>query len=131
MKVLVTIERAKDGSYWCRTESPIVGGFLTSTGSTVQEAKEDLAECMAEAKEDLEAEGKTFPEVEFTYKYDLQSFFNYFSFLNVSDIAKRAGVNPSLMRQYASGVKNAGEKTYQRLSACVQNVGRELQAATF
>ncbi len=131
MKVLVTIERAKDGSYWCRTESPIVGGYLTSTGSTVQEAKEDLAECMAEAKEDLEAEGKTFPEVEFTYKYDLQSFFNYFSFLNVSDIAKRSGVNPSLMRQYASGVKNAGEKTYQRLAACVQNVGRELQAATF
>ena len=120
MKVLVTIERAKDGSYWCRTESPIVGGYLTSTGSTVQEAKEDL-----------EAEGKTFPEVEFTYKYDLQSFFNYFSFLNVSDIAKRAGVNPSLMRQYASGVKNAGENTYQRLAACVQNVVRELQAATF
>jgi predicted RNase H-like HicB family nuclease len=131
MKVLVTIERAKDGSYWCRTESPILGGFLTSTGTTVQEAKEDLAECMAEAKEDLETEGKTFPEVEFTYKYDLQSFFNYFSFLNVSDIAKRAGVNPSLMRQYVSGVKNAGEKTYQRLAACVQNVGRELQAATF
>ena len=128
---MVTIERAKDGSYWCRTESPIVGGYLTSTGSTVQEAKEDLAECMAEAKEDLEAEGKTFPEVEFTYKYDLQSFFNYFSFLNVSDIAKRAGVNPSLMRQYASGVKNAGENTYQRLAACVQNVVRELQAATF
>ena len=131
MKVLVTIERAKDGSYWCRTESPIVGGYLTSTGSTVQEAKEDLAECMAEAKEDLEAEGKTFPEVEFTYKYDLQSFFNYFSFLNVSDIAKRSGVNPSLMRQYASGVKNAGERTYQRLSACVQSITRELEAATF
>lgn len=131
MKVLVTIERAKDGSYWCQTETPILGGYLTSTGNTVQEAKEDLAECMAEAKEDLETEGKTFPEVEFTYKYDLQSFFNYFSFLNVSDIAKRAGVNPSLMRQYVSGVKNAGEKTYQRLAACVQNVGRELQAATF
>lgn len=131
MKVLVTIERAKDGSYWCRTENPILGGFLTSTGTTVQEAKDDLAECMEEAKADLEAEGKKWPEVEFTYKYDLQSFFNYFSFLNVSDIAKRAGVNPSLMRQYASGVKNAGEKTYQRLAACVQNVGRELQAATF
>ena len=128
---MVTIERAKDGSYWCRTESPIVGGYLTSTGSTVQEAKEDLAECMAEAKEDLEAEGKTFPEVEFTYKYDLQSFFNYFSFLNVSDIAKRSGVNPSLMRQYASGVKNAGERTYQRLSACVQSITRELETATF
>ena len=88
-------------------------------------------ECLAEAKEDLEAEGKDFPEIEFTYKYDLQSFFNYFSFLNVSDIAKRSGINPSLMRQYTSGVKNAGEKTYQRLASCVQNIGRELEAASF
>ncbi len=131
MKVLVTIERGKDGNYWCQTENAILGGYLTATGKSVQEAKEDLRECLEEAKEDLEAEGKTFPEIEFTYKYDLQSFFDYFSFLNVSDIAKRAGVNPSLMRQYTSGVKNAGEKTYQRLAACVQNIGRELETATF
>lgn len=131
MKVLVTIERANDGSYWCQTENDILGGYLSATGKTVQEAKEDLAECLEEAREDLRSEGKIVPEVEFTYKYDLQSFFNYFSFLNVSDIAKRSGVNPSLMRQYASGVKNAGERTYQRLSACVQSITRELETATF
>lgn len=131
MKVLVTIERAKDGSYWCQTENDILGGYLSATGKTVQEAKEDLSECLEEAREDLRSEGKIVPEVEFTYKYDLQSFFNYFSFLNVSDIAKRSGVNPSLMRQYASGVKNAGERTYQRLSACVQSITRELETATF
>ncbi|MBO5592513.1 MAG: pilus assembly protein HicB [Prevotella sp.] len=131
MRVIVTIERANDGSYWCQTDTAILGGYLTATGSTVQEAKEDLVECLAEAKENLEAEGKVFPDVEFTYKYDLQSFFNYFSFLNVSDIAKRSGVNPSLMRQYASGIKNAGERTYQRLATCVQTIGRELEAASF
>ena len=131
MKILVTIERGKDGSYWCQTEDAILGGYLTATGKTVQEAKEDLMECLAEAKEDLEAEGKVFPEIEFAFKYDLQSFFNYFSFLNVSDIAKRSGINPSLMRQYTSGVKNAGEKTYQRLANCIQNIGRELEAASF
>ena len=131
MKILVTIERGKDGSYWCQTEDAILGGYLTATGKTVQEAKEDLMECLAEAKEDLETEGNVFPEIEFTFKYDLQSFFNYFSFLNVSDIAKRSGINPSLMRQYTSGVKNAGEKTYQRLANCIQNIGRELEAASF
>ena len=131
MKILVTIERGKDGSYWCQTEDAILGGYLTATGKTVQEAKEDLMECLAEAKEDLEAEGKVFPEIEFTFKYDLQSYFNYFSFLTVSDIAKRSGINPSLMRQYTSGVKNAGEKTYQRLANCIQNIGKELEAASF
>ena len=94
-------------------------------------AKADLMECCEEARQDAEANGKAFPEVEFEYKYDLQSFFNYFSFLNVSDIAKRAGINPSLMRQYSSGVKKAGEKTYQRLNACMSNIKADLQAAVF
>ena len=71
------------------------------------------------------------PAVEFVYKYDLQSFFNYFSFLNVTEIAKRAGINPSLMRQYNSGIKNAGEKTYERLAACMDGIKEELQAASF
>ena len=48
--------------------------------------------------------GKEVPELEFTYKYDMQSFFDYFSFLNVTKVAELAGINPSLMRQYTSGV---------------------------
>ena len=54
MEVFVTIEKAKDGSYWCQTETEILGGYLTSTGRTIEEAKENLNECLAEAKEDLE-----------------------------------------------------------------------------
>ena len=60
-----------------------------------------------------------------------QQVIDYFSFLNVSEIAKRAGINPSLMRQYTSGIKNAGEKTYSRLSECIANITKELQAASF
>ena len=37
----------------------------------------------------------------------------------------------ALMRQYSSGVKKAGEKTYQRLSACMSNIKADLQAAVF
>ena len=54
MEVFVTIEKAKDGSYWCQTETEILGGYLTSTGKTIEEAKDNLNECLAEAKEDLE-----------------------------------------------------------------------------
>lgn len=95
------------------------------------EAKKDLADCLAMAKEDASENGEDFPEVEFEYKYDLQSFFNYFTFLNVSEIAKRAGINPSLMRQYSSGIKKAGEKTYERLSLCMDGIKKDLSVATF
>ena len=131
MKVQIIVEKASDEKFWCYTEQGIGDVGLSAIGDSVAAAKADLMECYEEARQDAEENGKTFPEVEFEYKYDLQSFFNYFSFLNVSDIAKRAGINPSLMRQYSSGVKKAGEKTYQRLNACMSNIKADLQAAVF
>ena len=131
MKVQIIVEQESDGKFWCYTEQGIGDVGLSAIGDSVAAAKADLMECYEEARQDAEENGKTFPEVEFEYKYDLQSFFNYFSFLNVSDIAKRAGINPSLMRQYSSGVKKAGEKTYQRLNACMSNIKADLQAAAF
>ena len=98
-KIKVIVEQAKDGSFWCHTEDGIGKVGLNSCGETVAAAKQDLMDCLALAKVDAKENGEVFPDVEFEYKYDLQSFFNYFSFLNVSEIAKRAGVNPSLMRQ--------------------------------
>ena len=130
-KVTIIVEQASDGNYWCRTVEDVGGAGLNSCGATVEQAKQDLMDCSQEVKEDLEEQGKSIPTVEFVYKYDLQSFFNYFSFLNVSEIAKRAGINPSLMRQYNRGIKNAGEKTYERLAACMDSIKVELQAASF
>lgn len=129
-KVLVTISQAPDGTYWCHTEKDVYGGGLNSAGSSVEEAKKDLMICLDDARQDYVEHGGVPYEVSFTYQYDLQSFFEYFSFLNVSAIAKKAGINPSLMRQYTRGIKNAGEKTYARLSSCMDSITRELQSAS-
>lgn len=118
MKVQIIVEQASDGKFWCYTEQGIGDVGLSAMGDSVAAAKADLMECCEEARKDAEENGKAFPEVEFEYKYDLQSFFNYFSFLNVSDIAKRAGINPSLMRQYSRGIK----KLERRLTSVSQHV---------
>jgi hypothetical protein len=39
-------------------------------------------------------------------QYDLQTFFEEHDYLKVSSIAKHAGLNPGLVRQYSSGVKH-------------------------
>ena len=130
-RVSVTVSQASDGTFWCHTEKDVYGAGLNSAGKTVKEAKDDLIVCMEEAKADYEENGNHAEPVEFRYQYDLQSFFDYFSFLNITEIAKRAGVNPSLMRQYARGIKTAGEKTYERISVCMANITKELQAASF
>ena len=118
-KVVVTIYRANDGSYWCHTEEDVYGCGLNSVGMSVEEACEDYL-----------AKGGAPYEVSFSYQYDMQSFFDYFSFLNVSEVARRAGVNPSLMRQYTSGKKRAGETIYSRLADCMNTITSELQASS-
>lgn len=114
-KVLVTIEFGNDGTYSCYSEQPIGDyALIDGDGATVAEAKEDFLKAVEECRQAYPQDDR-YNNLVFEYKYDLRSFFNYFNFLNVSEIAKRAGINPSLMRQYTSGVKNAGESTYKKL----------------
>ena len=150
MKVTAIMEKAKDGYYSCYVEEDLPGfglsgfgetscyveedlpGFgLSGFGETAEAAKEDMMKAYQEIKEMQEEEGKKVPELEFTYKYDMQSFFDYFSFLNVTKVAELAGINPSLMRQYTSGVTNAGQKQYDKIRVAVERISKELSAATF
>ena len=129
------VSQASDGTFWCHTEKDVYGAGLNAAGQTVKEAKDEAGLRLFDGtpcyEHDYEESGKTAEPVEFRYQYDLQSFFDYFSFLNVTEVAKRAGVNPSLMRQYTRGIKTAGEKTYERLTACIASITKELQAASF
>ena len=131
MKVTVIIEKAKDGYYSCYVEDDLPGFGLSGFGVSAEAAKEDMLKSYQEMKEIQAEEGKEVPELEFTYKYDMQSFFDYFSFLNVSKVAELAGINPSLMRQYTSGVANAGQKQYDKIRVAVERISKELSAATF
>ena len=112
MKVTVIMEKASDGYYSCFVEEDLHGFGLAGYGNTAEAAKEVL-------------------ELEFIYKYDMQSFFNYFSFLNVTKVADLAGINASLMRQYTSGVTAAGQKQYDKIRVAVERISKELSAATF
>lgn len=130
-KILVTIEFGDDGTYSCYSEQPIGEyALIDGDGATASEAKADFLKAVEECRQAY-PEDACYTGLTFEYKYDLRSFFNYFSFLNVTEIAKRAGINPSLMRQYTSGVKTAGEATYKKLSACISQIRTELQAASF
>lgn len=131
MKVTAIMEKAKDGNFSCYVEEDLPGFGLAGFGCTAGEAKADMLAAYDEIREDMAAEGWVVPDLEFVYKYDMQSFFDCFPFLNVSKVAELAGINPSLMRQYTSGVANAGQKQYDRISAAVRKIAGELSEATF
>ena len=131
MKVTVIMEKAKDGNYSCFVEDDLPGFGLSGFGDTAEAAKTDMLQAYEEIKEMQSEEGEEVPMLEFVYKYDMQSFFDYFSFLNVSKVSELAGINPSLMRQYTSGVSNAGQKQYDKIRVAVESISKELSAATF
>ena len=82
-----------------------------------------------EIKELLEQEGKQMPELEFTFRFDIGSFFDYYSYLNMSGVAKKAGINASLMRQYSMGIHEPSKKRKQQILECLHQIAKELQTA--
>jgi len=64
--------------------------------------------------------------VEFVVRYDLKVFFTQFDYLKISRIAKRAGINPSLVRHYAAGTKHPSAEQVQRLQTAIHALADEL-----
>ena len=82
-----------------------------------------------EIKALLEEEGKQIPELEFTFRFDIGSFFDYYPYLNMSGVAKKAGINASLMRQYAMGMHEPSQKRKQQILDCLHQISQEMQTA--
>lgn len=131
MKANIVFEMAKDGGCSCYMLEDIPDFGLLGYGNTPQEAKADMLQAYEEIKDILKTEGKKIVELDFVYHYDMKSFFEYFDFLNVSKVAERAGINPSLMRKYTSGVSKAGEGQYLKLQKAIHSIANELAAANF
>lgn len=131
MKGTIVVEQGRDGYFSCYMEEEIPYLGLLGYGETSQQAIDELKSVYEEEKASLEKEGKMVPEIEFTVKYDMASFFDRFDFLNKSKIAERAGINPSLLRKYTSGVAKAGRQQYEKLSKAVKSLATEMLSATF
>lgn len=132
MNILAIIEKGEDGLYSIYSDEMLLNHGLGGCGKTVEEAKNDFMVSVNEAKEMILEEKKTLPyeDISVVFKYDLQSFFNHFDWINVSQFAKKAGINESKMRQYKNGLAFAGEVTTKKILNVIKEIGAELQSAT-
>ena len=128
-KKIALIEIGKDGSFG--VFSPDTKSVMFGNGSTVEEAKADFENSVREFIETYEETGMQDPDdlknSTFVYKYDMPSFLNYYKYLNVTQFAKYAGINPSLMRQYKLG-QSASEKQVLKIQTAIHKIGQELSA---
>jgi hypothetical protein len=134
MKILAVIEKGKDGLYSVYTNSEISNHCFGGFGENVEIAKKDFKESIEEAKKSIKNETGNVPsefkDLQIEFKYDLESFFNYFDWINVSKFATVAGINESKMRQYKSGLAFASEKTTNKILKTIKKLSAELSAAS-
>lgn len=134
MKFTAIVEKGTDGMYSIYVDGIKKHG-LYGSGSTVSEAKKDMEIALNEMVEMYKDRGEEVPKElinpTFVYKYDMASIFNYFDWINVSKIARKAGINASLMRQYKSGITFASEKQCIKFQETINSLGKELSAAKF
>jgi predicted RNase H-like HicB family nuclease len=127
------IEKGKDGMFGIFT--PDINSVIIGEGNTVEEAKADFENSVKEILAMYAETGRQLPEelkdIEFVYKYDIASMFNYYNWINVSRFAKKAGINASLMRQYKTGKTYISENQIGKIENALHLLGNELAAIKF
>ena len=128
MVTTALIEKGKDGAFGIFT--PDINSTIIGEGNTVEEAKADFENSFKEIIQFYEKDGIELPDelkdIQFVYKYDIASLFNYYNWINVSKFAQRAGINPSLMRQYRMGKTYISENQMGKIESTLHSLGKEL-----
>jgi hypothetical protein len=129
-KITVVIEKDENGfgAFTKNTKSVIIG-----EGATAAEAKQDFLNSFQEVLDSYDSASDIPAELlnpEFEYKYDVSAFFDLFEFLNVSKLAKRIGINPSLMRHYKLGDTYRSDSQARKIESGIHEIAHELLSVT-
>lgn len=125
--VYVLIEKSEDG-FWVSVEDlPGCYSFGKNTIEALSNTREAIRDHISGLQENSEQIPELFLETyEFGLRYDLQSLFDRYKFINKSALADFAGINASLLRQYAKGLAFASDKQRQKIENALHRLGEEL-----
>lgn len=119
-KLTIIIEQNQDG-YWGQIkEYPNV----FTQGDTITELMENAREAL-----ELYLEENNKPSIHtpsFEIVIDLQDFFTINDYINITKLAERTGMNTSLLRQYAKGIKFPSIEQVKRIETTIKEIGKEL-----
>lgn len=117
-KIELIIERAEDNTLW---------GRIDYEDNLIIESAETEVELESNMKELLKAYHELDPmKIKFAVLYDLESVFAAKDYLNVSEIARRAGISVALMQQYKAGLKYPSAERVKLIESVIRELGNEL-----
>ena len=126
-KIKVIVETGKDlfSCFMVGENSGLTG--LHGEGKTARKAIDDFYLCYEDEKAYCQEQGKEAPELEFEFIFDIGAFFSYY-LINVSGFAEYAGMNASLLRQYACGLKSPTGKTIGKIREAIDKYKKDIDA---
>jgi predicted RNase H-like HicB family nuclease len=125
MKTRAVIERGNDGTF--SIYAPDIETGVIGTGASVKEAKEDFDNSVVEIIESAKEDGLPceLSGVEFEYRWDVASIFNYFDWIKLSKLSEASGIDASLLRHYKRG-QYISETQAQKVVDVLHRHGEEL-----
>jgi predicted RNase H-like HicB family nuclease len=120
-KIVFTVEKTNTGysAYSDGSE-----GVVATTGSTMAELKGNMVEAYNLYQE--ETGNPPITEKDLAVKFDLPQFFEYYKEINAKALAKRVGMNETLLSQYVNGRKTPSEKQVNKILQGIRDLGKEL-----
>jgi len=126
----VVLEK-NDGLLWGRVEG--LGNYTpTPFGKDKDEVINSLKSLI---KDYVSSEGNQDPywshinieKLKIEFSYDLGAYFHEHDYLKIGAVAALAGLNPGLVRQYASGVKYPSQEQAQKIRTAIEKIIAELK----
>lgn len=122
VKINLTIERGEDRKLW---------GNLTYNENLITDFAENIPDLEFKMKSLLkDFEGLESDQIEFVHHYDVYALFQRFDYLKISSVAKHAGMNAALLRQYASGVKSPSSDQAKKIEQALHRLAEELSKSS-
>lgn len=94
-----------------------------TTGENISTLYENIIEALNFYYEDL---GYEVDASNLKAHLDLKQFFKHYKVLNAKFLAKKIGMNPTLLSQYVQGKKEPSTKQTNKIIKGVQEIGKEL-----
>ena len=127
-KVQVIIERSKTGYSAYLPELP---GCI-STGSSIQELKQNITEAISFHMEGMKEDKLSVPrlmagEFSLQFKFDVETFLNHYDqVFTRRALSRLTGINESLISQYAAGLKHPRRAQAKRIEKGLHDLANEL-----
>jgi predicted RNase H-like HicB family nuclease len=122
-KFRFVVEKTDTGfSAYCRDYS------VYTTGQSFTELLSHAVEAMNLF---LSEKGSQVTEANVEFEIDIPQFFQYYRVINSKFLARRIGMNESLLSQYVNGLKKPSAAQTNRILTGIREIGQELSNLNF